>query len=485
MWLEPLVKQRPLSVIILLSFLLFGCLTTDETGQPVFQLPRFKPAAKETRQTATQEELTGTGTGQVAYYTTIGDFELITGRKIEIRGQSPNLQSEVKAGRLPALTQRVPEEPLVIHPVDEIGRYGGVLTQPHWGIDDWLRDMLREFPLMYSSDMNRIVPNIFKGWEISANARVHTFHIRRGIKWDDGRPLTAGDFLFYINDVYREIDSDTIEGEVSSGQWKILDDYTLSATYPSSFGVLNEYLCRWRPEPYLPAQYMKQFHPAYTSSQQLESLISERGFASWTELFESERNWYDNPDIPTIMAWKAQNRQSADIQIFERNPYYWKIDVMGKQLPYIDAIHRPYVSSEESVLQMALNGEVEYLDGEILGFSANYDRLSENALSGGYRLVTAPGWATMVGLIAFNYSHADPVLRDLFLNRDFRTALSLSIDRDQINQQLFDGRYVPAQASPSDGPPYHGEGPEFHRFTEYDPTRANKILDGLGLQWDR
>jgi peptide/nickel transport system substrate-binding protein len=185
------------------------------------------------------------------------------------------------------------------------------------------------------------------------------------------------------------------------------------------------------------------------------------------------------------MAWKAQNRQAADMQVFERNPYYWKIDVKGNQLPYIDAIHRPYVSSEESVLQMALNGDVEFLDGEILGFSANYDILSENAPSGGYRLVTAPGWATMVGLIAFNYSHPDPVLRDLFLNRNFRTALSLGIDRDRINRQLFEGRYEPAQASPSDGPPYHGESPEFHRFIEYDPMRANEILDSLGLQWDR
>src|SRR5690606_15142661 len=124
------------------------------------------------------------------------------------------------------------------------------------------------------------------------------------------------------------------------------------------YGILPERLNRWREVPYAPAHYLQQFHPDYTDADELDALVADRGFSNWTELFESEWDWYGNPDIPTIFAWKTLTRgASVPVQELERNPYYWKVDIAGNQLPYIDRVNRPNLGDREAILLDVLSGE--------------------------------------------------------------------------------------------------------------------------------
>ncbi len=166
------------------------------------------------------------------------------------------------------------------------------------------------------------------------------------------------------------------------------------------------------------------------------------GQSFWVELFESENDWYGNPDTPTIFAWKALTRgASVPVQELERNPYYWKIDIAGNRLPYIDRINRPNLGDREAILLDVIAGANDYMNPYTLGYLTNYPVLKQNEATGGYRVLPQFGWSDVLGVVTFNMSIDDEVLRDLFRNKDFRVALSIGYDRNEINEVVFNGLY--------------------------------------------
>jgi len=440
-------------------------------------------------QKTTEEILPGSGTGQVVTYSTLQEYESATGKSIKKFSEAPMLHQLVVEGKIPPLEDRLPENPLLVHPVDQVGPYGGTWRDVHTGELDILRDHLLEFPIVYSSDMLKIESNLFTGWESRDNAKVWIFHLRRGIKWSDGHPFTTDDFIFWYEDVALNkelspagIGDIKVQGEM--GRFEKIDDYTLRMVFPHPFGILPERLARFRPAPYLPAHYMKQFHPKYVSQVELDNLVRERGYDNWVSLFADERYWYNNPNIPTIFAYKVTNRFNEPIQVAERNPYYWKVDVAGNQLPYIDRIQRQLLADREATLLQVLAGEVDYVSQKYTGAAENYSLLKSNESKGNFKIIPALQWPTAVGAILFNYSNSDVVLRDILLEKNFRVALSIALDRDQINNILFGGAFAVQQISPPHGPPFHGEDAKFAQYTDYNPEMANRLLDEMGLRWD-
>ena len=217
----------------------------------------------------------------------------------------------------------------------------------------------------------------------------------------------------------------------------------------------------------------------------LTAIAEERGFSNWVELFQAEHDWYGNPDVPTIFAWKAVTRgASVPVQELERNPYYWKIDTAGNQLPYVDHINRPNLGDREAILLDVIAGQTDYMNPYTLGYLTNYPVLKQNEESGGYRVLPQFGWSDVLGVVTFNMSTEDDVLRELFRNKEFRVALSIGYDRDRINEVVFNGLYKPSQVAPPDASVYNGADPGFKLHTEHDVDRANEILDGLGLTWN-
>lgn len=427
----------------------------------------------------------------VTSYGTLQEYEAATGQKITSFSEAPSLQAKVAAGELPPVEERLPSEPMVLAPSESIGEYGGTLQDAHMGRGDigYLNDILFEFPVTYSADMTDIVPNIFTDWLIEDGGKKYTFHIREGIKWSDGAPFTADDFMFWYEAIASNTDINpkglgSLKAGGEMGVMEKIGDFTIVLTFVEPHGLLLEKMARWRPVPYAPAHYLRQFHPDYTPQDEIDKAMAAEGFSDWIAFFEWHNSDTENPDMPTISAWKITNDVTQPVQRLVRNPYYWKVDTAGNQLPYIDGIDRRLVSDVEALLLVVLAGEVDILNGERLGFTENLSVLKRNEERGSYEVLGTTQWADNLGVVYFNYSHEDPITREIFNDKRFRVALSVAMDRDEINRVVFQGMYIPSQPAPPDGPPYYGERPEFKQYTEYDPQLANQLLDAMGLVWN-
>ncbi len=403
--------------------------------------------------------------------------------------EAPMLRTKVAAGELPPVEERLPEEPLVVKPVEEIGQYGGVWRLVLVGGMGAYKQLWNENLVCWSSDYKEILPNIAKGWEWSKDSKSITFYLRKGMKWSDGVPFTADDVVFYWNDIMlnKELNplvqsTFMIGGE--PGKIEKIDDYAfrLSFAKPNSI-LLQNLITAWNTI-YAPKHYLEQFHPKYTSMDEIKKIMKKESFDTWIDLFKSKNTHFDNPECPQVNAWIPQNTIDKPIQIFVRNPYYWKVDTEGNQLPYIDKVERTLTSSRETTLLKAMAGEIDYQGTTLWQKIDDYTMLMQNRERGDYRLVTLLPVGTNHGTIYFNFWHEDPVIRELFRNKQFRIALSVAIDREEINELFFKGLGLPSQAFPPPGMPWYEE--RFcNSYIEYDPVKANRILDEIGLKWDK
>ncbi len=422
-------------------------------------------------------------------YATPAEYEEATGEKIIEFKESPDLAKLVEKGELPPVEERLPEEPLVVEPFEEIGEYGGTIRgEAHLGTGDsssWWR-MAHE-PLVYwDKDHTQIYPNVAKSWEVSDEGATFTFYLREGMKWSDGEPFTADDIMFWFEDIISNEELTpvfptwlTIGGK--PGTVEKVDDYTVRFCFPEPYGFFISRVANCEgTEPYAPKHYLMQFHPKYTPKEELEKLAKEEGFDFWYQLFLQKNDWAANPELPETRAWKTATPLSSTHHIAERNPYYWKIDPAGNQLPYADKWRRELVSDVEMIVMKAVAGELDYQHRHIWNQYSSYTLLMENREKGNYRVLKYAGSETSTAGIYFNQTCKDPVLKSLFQDKTFRRALSLGINRDDINALILMGLGEASQGLLSEAHPAYDE--ELNKaYTEYDPAEANRMLDSLGL----
>lgn len=417
-------------------------------------------------------------------YTTLKEFQRATGKRITKFNEAPMLADLVKQGKLPPVEKRLPEEPAVVVPVERIGEYGGTWRRAWTGVADSAGPSRITYDptLRWSEDGKKIIPNIAKGWKLSKDCKELTLYFRKGMRWSDGEPFTADDVLFWFEDVVlnKELTPVAPTWLTLGGATKIekLDNYTVKFT----FSKPNPLILQWftGAETFLPKHYLKNFHSKYVPKENLEALTKKEGFQFWYQLFQAKNDWISNPERPTHKAWKPSNLPSATLWIMERNPYYWKVDTAGNQLPYIDRVAHTLVSDAEMVTMKAVAGELDMQFRHIL--INNYPLLVENSKKGDYRVLV---WNTGDGSncqIMFNQNYnEDKDIGDLIRNKNFRIALSLAINRDEINQLCYLGLGQPRQATVIPSCPTFEE--KFAKaYIEYDPKRANEILDKLGLK---
>ncbi|MCY3832511.1 MAG: ABC transporter substrate-binding protein, partial [Chloroflexi bacterium] len=165
--------------------------------------------------------------------------------------EAPSLAERVAAGELPPVDERLPAEPLVIEPVEEIGQYGGT-----WRLIDnndsngWTQMTVNvEGFLKWNRDVNGFRPNIVTSWEWNDEATELTVNFRQGVKWSDGDPMTVDDYLFWWNDMVLDEDvpvnapfGTTVRGELMSVEK--VDDYTLQFSFPHANPLFLEYKSR-------------------------------------------------------------------------------------------------------------------------------------------------------------------------------------------------------------------------------------------------
>jgi peptide/nickel transport system substrate-binding protein len=406
-----------------------------------------------------------------------------------LAAESPFTASLVAAGKLPPQADRLPKQPLVADMLARnrtIGQYGGdirtLVAKP--------RD-LRYLTVMgytrlvgYDEDLN-LEPDILLD-VINEGDRSFTFVLREGHRWSDGAPFTTEDFRFYWEEVAQNTELTPagppafmiVDGE--QAKVEVLDAthvrYSWSHPNPRFLPSLAEPRPDWI---YTPAHYMRQFHKSHGDIPKLTSMAKDRQMSSWATLYNQLDDPYgaSNPDMPTLDPWRVITPAPAQQFIFERNPYFHRVDPQGQQLPYIDRLVAN-VASTGLFAAKANAGEVDLL----------YRGLNTGdipMLKGGeawhkYRTLAWPIARGSAVALYPNLTTNDPVWRAL--NRDvrFRRALSLSIDRHVLNNTLYFRRGIEGNNTLMPESALHSDE-DRKAWATFDPKLAEQLLDEVGL----
>ncbi len=407
--------------------------------------------------------------------------------------EAPMLKVKVAAGELPPVEKRLPEEPLVIEPIEEIGEYGGI----YYEIDPGERQFDPIFIIMdriFRITKDGIAPNIAKGYEFSKDGKVLTIYLRKGMKWSDGAPFTADDFVFWYEDVLQNKDLTSIIPAVWSPggepmKLEEIDDYTIQLRFAESYPMIVYSLAHFNAGTvggfFLPKHYLKEYHIKYNPK--ADEIAKEKGFEFWWQLFLQRANLRAasgvraEPDAPNINAFILKKVTTSYLEV-ERNPYYWKVDPAGNQLPYINRAISVIVADREVYNAKIMAGEAD-LAGNYTDM-ANIRLYKENAEKGNYRvLIWKRPYGSGVCLQLNQTYEKDLVLRKVFRDVRFRRALSLAIDREEINEFIYYGLGVPRQMTVVPQSEYFEK--EFAQaYAEYNPEKANQLLKEMGLEWD-
>ena len=404
--------------------------------------------------------------------------------------EAPMLAEMVKNGELPTVEERLPEEPLVVEPVERIGQYGGEWNSTLLGPTDlaWLdRTIGYENLMRWTPDWEDVIPNVAESVEANEAGTEFTFRLRRGMRWSDGEPFTADDIVFTVEDVFNNEEITPAPDDNPPTAEKV-DDYTVRITFEQPEGLFlleqaSPLGSGWTNKPF---HYLKRFHKKHNPD--VEELAEEQGFDGWVELFGRKGGTiegtpynaeYQNPELPTLHAWMLTVPLGEGNRVVaERNPYYWKTDPDGSQLPYIDRMIYDVVNNEEVTITRTLNGNVDMIMRPINTLQ-NKPVFAQNRERGDYRFVDAAPADMNTIVIQFNLTHQDETKRGIFQNKDFRIGLSHAINREEIIDVVYQEQGEPWQAAPRPESPFHNE--EFAKqYTEYSVEKANAALDKAG-----
>jgi peptide/nickel transport system substrate-binding protein len=403
--------------------------------------------------------------------------------------ESPILAARVAAGTLPPLAQRLPETPFVDtmdRPWQSLGKYGGSLRLLMGKSRDLRQLTVYGYARLvgYNADLE-LMPDILEKIEVE-EARIFTFHLRRGHKWSDGAPFTTEDFRYWWEDVANNEELSpvgpridlVIDGKLP--KFEVLDDVRVRYSWSKPNPTLLHALAGASPlYLYAPAHYLRQFHARYADPEVLQAMVEEKELRNWAALHNRLDNAYKNtnPDLPTLQPWVNTTKPPSERFVFERNPYFHRVDPKGRQLPYIDQAI-VYIAGS-SIIPAKVGAGASDLQARYLRFD-NYTFLKAAEQRQNQKVNL---WRTARGArIALfpNLNVNDEGYRMLFRDVRFRRALSLAINRHEINQVVFFGLAVEGNNTVLPKSPLYRE--EYRNaWAQFDLDRANALLDEIGL----
>jgi peptide/nickel transport system substrate-binding protein len=379
---------------------------------------------------------------------------------------------------LPPVSDRLPNDPVVIAPYQAVGQYGGAVRLI---TEDVPMFVSPEGLFTISPDLKTILPNLAASHTLSKDGRQLTVRLRPGLKWSDGEPLTAADFLFALNDLqlnpaFQPILPPELIGVSLRAEGPLTLVY--SFTRPSPLFINN---LAQLPERYLvPKHYFEQFHPDYTDLNIIEARLEALGFLNWQSFVTAAVLQRRNQELvhqPTMRAFRPVSF-TPTMTRYERNPYYFKIDPEGQQLPYVDVIEAEDVGDTAVAVAKVSTGQFDFAGFRLPTQDIPLLKLGERG--GGIEVKI---WHRLHGsdlALEMNFNHPDSGLSNLFRDVRFRRALSLAINRDEMNKIIYFGHGTPRQVTVIPDSDYFE--PEFATaYTHYDVEAAIRLLDDLGL----
>ena len=402
--------------------------------------------------------------------------------------EAPMLAALVKKGELPPVDERLPDEPLVVQPNDRTGVYGGEWRSGMMGPSDaaWLgRTVGYETLMRWDPAFEKVIPNVAREITVEDDGRAFVVTLRKGMKWSDGHPFTADDLVFAYNEVLLNADLFPVPPSMylvdnKPGRIEKVDETTVRFVFP----LPNSLFVQMHATPYaddilgFPKHYMQQFHKKFNP--EADQLAKEADQPSWVENFLLKADQWTNKDLPRLHAWLPRRVfGEGNRYIYERNPYYWKVDPEGSQLPYIDRLVIRYVADPQTMVLAASSGEFDMQDRTINTLQSK-PVLARGRERGNYDFFEEVPSDSNALVIALNLTHQDPVKRQIFNNRDFRVGLSYAINRQELIDAIYQKQGEPAQVAPRDTSPYYDEEMKT-QYTEYNVDLANQHLDRAGF----
>lgn len=390
---------------------------------------------------------------------------------------------------LPPEAERLPSPPRMVA-MEEYGlsdgRHGGTMRILISGQRD-----IRYMPINcysrlvgYNRNME-LEADLLESFEVE-NERAFTFRLRKGHRWSDGSAFTTEDFRYVWEDMF--LNEELYRGGIPANL--IVNDR------PPRFEVVDEWTVRYvwddpnpdfltdiaSPSPLRlmqPSAYLRQFHVQYQTEAMLVQHQTAERVEDWVALHQkmSRSVRPENPDLPTLDAWRNRTAPPAGRFVFERNPFYHRVDSSGRQLPYIDRIFLD-VSSADLIAAKAGTGESD-LQFANLDF-ADYTFLKRAEKR--YPIKVDLWKRTQGSSIALipNLNCKDPTWNAMWRDVRVRRALSLAVNREEINKAVFFG--LAKESANSILPESPLFRPQYRSaWADFDPARANALLDEVGL----
>ena len=417
------------------------------------------------------------------------DIEALNGR---IRGN----------GALPALADRLPSEPLVVVPYAEIGKYGGTFdvlsNATEAGTSDFLS--VRHVNLVrFSDDLQTIVPDVAKGWDWNDDFTQLTFHLRAGHKWSDGAPFTSADVKFWYDNL--ALDANVIpkpkDYVLVGGEPMTVDTpdaQTVVFNLPAPKPGLLAHFANSFAQGFQPMHFLGKFHPDIdpNADASAQAIGFENGLAVISAYYGNS-DWTDTPTpmlaspdkvagmpadtMPTLESHILIS-ESTEGRHLVANPYYFMVDTTGQQLPYISEQDEIFINDNEVRILKLVNAEVDYKSQSLQLPSAPL--LLENQEKGNYSIDLRP--EVTQSSFAFNVTHEDLEKRKVFGDLRFRTAMSVAMNREEINEVAFFGLAAPSQYIGFSPAPDFVDDKWKTFMNQYDPDMANSLLDEIGMK---
>lgn len=409
--------------------------------------------------------------------------------------ESPLLAEQVKAGKLPVVDQRLPLNPRVFKGA-AVGTYGGNWRMVMKGSD--YNMLFKTFGVdnlvSWSPDGKTIVPNLAEKYEVSTDGTEFTFYLRKGMKWSDGQDYNVEDIAFWWAEVAQNKDLEpsgfsTIQTGADFGKFTKVDDYTFKVKFTAPYAFFLQQLAA-PVGAYIsscPEHFAKQYHINFADKAKLDQMIKDGGFKTWADLFNAKlgahcQSVWSDENRPSNYAWIVSKGYSpnATQMVFNRNPYYWKVDGEGNQYPYIDKLTVDVLQDAGALVLKVTNGEIDF-QARSFNTDANKPVIFDNQKKGDYRLINLTKGQSNTVAIHFNMTSKDAVKKQVFQIKDFRIAMSYAINRQEVIDTVFVSQGKPAQPAPLEGTAFYNKQLAT-QYLEYDVKKANELLDKIGMK---
>ncbi len=442
---------------LITGFILTGCMKGDKVKESASQDSSVSAPSEQKQKILRPENI---------------DPAILANRSFQ---EAPMLEEMVMAEKLPPVSDRLPENPLVVVPADEIGVYGGALRRliateiiEEQGVNKSLNDGLFRFE---NHLPGKFQLNLAESYQFSHDGRELIIRIRRGVKWSDGVPFTVDDILFWYYDMVFDEEARTMP--LFPSTWLVngkpmkmekIDDTTLKVSAEKPLArVLNSFCHN---QFAYPKHVLSRRHPRYNK---------EATYKRFKEI-TSQANLVLQPGIPRLSAWIPVQWVRGQKIVYERNPYYWKVDTQGNQLPYADKLEFAVYENRNIMLLKFLNGEIDFFGR--YGEPQHYLTLKEAAAAGKIKLgLMGPA---DIPCLFLNWDAPGLNQREAIQDIRVRKALSHALNREEIKQILYHGILLePCGYTLSRGSPYFSEE-AYRKYTNFDPGRARALLEDAG-----